>query len=254
MKRLCLLALCTLLASASALAAPPATHPLPSFVGLAIADKNRPEEDRALDASRHPAAVLNFTGIKPGDVVVDWMPGKGYYTRLFSRMVGPKGKVIALQPAEMDKVAPKGLQSVRGFAGTGEYANVTVLVQPVNDFKLPEPADVIWTSMNYHDLHDPFMGPADMPKLDKALFDALKPGGTLIVLDHAAADGTGITKTNDLHRIDPAAVKAELTAVGFTFDSESDADRNPNDDHTKGIRDPSIKGNTDRFIYKFKKP
>jgi len=93
-----------------------------------------------------------------------------------------------------------------------------------------------------------------MPKLDKALFDALKPGGTLIVLDHAAADGTGITKTNDLHRIDPAAVKAELTAVGFTFDSESDADRNPNDDHTKGIRDPSIKGNTDRFIYKFKKP
>lgn len=253
MKRMGLIALSALLVTTTALSAPP-THPLPSFVGLAIADKNRPADDRALDDQRHPAAVLGFTGIKPGDVVVDWMPGKGYYTRLFSRMVGTKGKVYALQPQEMDKVAPKGLQSVRSFAGSEAYPNVTVLVQPVSDFKLPEPADVIWTSQNYHDLHDSFMGPPDMAKLDKALFDALKPGGTLIVLDHAAAAGTGVTKTDDLHRIDPAAVKSELTAAGFQFEGENDALQNPADDHTKGIRDPSIKGNTDRFIYKFRKP
>lgn len=253
MKRVCLFVLCALLASTAAWSAPP-THPLPSFVALAVADKNRPEEDRALDDQRHPVAVLGFSGIKPGDTVVDLMPGKGYYTRLFSRMVGPKGKVIALQPTEMDKVAPKGLQSVRSFAGSKAYANVTVLVQPIDQLKLPGPVDVIWTSQNWHDLHDPFMGPADMAKLDKALFDGLKSGGTLIVLDHAAADGTGTSKTNDLHRIDPAAVKSELIAAGFTFDGESDALRNPGDDHTKPIRDPSIKGNTDRFILKFKKP
>ncbi|MET3651659.1 class I SAM-dependent methyltransferase [Dyella japonica] len=253
MKRFRLIAVAALLTVTAAVAAP-ATHPLPSFVGLAIADKHRPEEDRALDEQRKPAVVLGYTGIKPGDVVVDLMPGKGYYTRLFSRMVGSKGKVYALQPAEMDKIAPKGLESVRSFAGKEGYANVSVLVEPVNELKLPEPVDVIWTSQNYHDLHDPFMGAPDMAKLDKRLFDALKPGGILIVLDHAAADGTGITKTNDLHRIDPAAVKSELTAVGFQFDGESDALRNPADDHTKGIRDPSIKGNTDRFIYKFRKP
>jgi len=201
MKRVCLIVVSALLTVTAAVAAPP-THPLPSFVGLAIADKNRPEEDRALDAQRKPAVVLGYTGIKPGDIVVDLMPGKGYYTRLFSRMVGSKGKVYALQPAEMDKIAPKGLESVRGFAGKEGYANVTVLVEPVNELKLPEPVDVIWTSQNYHDLHDPFMGSPDMAKLDKSLFDALKPGGTLIVLDHAAADGTGVSKTNDLNRID----------------------------------------------------
>lgn len=253
MKRAGLFVLCALLAASSAFALPP-THPLPSFVGLAIADQHRPAEDRALDAERHPAAVLGFTGIKPGDIVVDLMPGKGYYTRLFSRMVGPKGKVYALQPAEMDKVAPKGLQSVRGFAGQPPYDNVSVLVQPVNALSLPEPVDVIWTSQNYHDLHDPFMGSPDMAKLDQHLFDALKPGGILIVLDHAAAASTGTSKTDDLHRIDPAAVKAELTAVGFQFVSESDALANPADDHTKSIHDDSIKGHTDRFIYKFRKP
>ncbi|AIF49139.1 class I SAM-dependent methyltransferase [Dyella japonica] len=253
MNRLCLIAGSALLTFAATLPAAP-THPLPSFVGLAIADKNRPADDRALDDQRHPAAVLGFTGIKPGDVVVDLMPGKGYYTRLFSRMVGPKGKVYALQPSEMDKKAPKGLQSVRSFAGTEAYANVTVLVEPVAELKLPETVDVIWTSQNYHDLHDPFMGSPDMARLDKQLFDALKPGGTLIVLDHAAAAGTGISKTDDLHRIDPAAVKSELAAAGFQFEGESDALANPADDHTKGIYDAAIKGHTDRFIYKFRKP
>jgi predicted methyltransferase len=253
MNRLCLIAASALL-TITATWSVAQTHPLPSFVGLAIADKNRPADDRALDDQRHPAAVLGFTGIKPGDIVVDLMPGKGYYTRLLSRTVGPKGKVYALQPVEMDKAAPKGLQSLHSFAGTADYPNVVVLVQPTNDLKLPEPVNVIWTSQNYHDLHDPFMGSPDIAKLDKRLFDSLTPGGTLIVLDHAAAAGTGISKTDDLHRIDPAAVKGELAAAGFTFDGESDVLRNSADDHTKGIYDASIKGHTDRFIYKFHKP
>jgi len=227
---------------------------LPSRIGLAIADPGRPADDRALDDSRHVAEVLAFADIRPGNKVVDLMPGKGYYTRLFSKLAGPDGKVYALQPAEMDKVAPKGLQSLRSFAGTPAYANVVVLVQPVSAMSVPEKVDVIWTSQNYHDLHDPFMGSPDIAKVDAALFNALKPHGTLIVLDHAAAAGTGTSHTDDLHRIDPATVKAELTAAGFRYEGESDALRNPVDTHTLGIRDPSLRGHTDRFLLKFTKP
>lgn len=227
---------------------------VPSRIGLAIADPGRPAEDRAQDDRRHVAAVLAFADIRPGDKVVDLMPGSGYYTRLFSKLVGPNGKVYALQPAEMDKAAPKGLQSLRGFAGTAAYPNVVVLVQPVSAMSLPEKVDLIWTSQNYHDLHDPFMGSPDMAKLDTTLLDALKPHGTLIVLDHAAAAGSGVSHTDDLHRIDPAAVKAELTAAGFRFENESNALSNPADTHTQGIYDPSVRGHTDRFILKFSKP
>ncbi|WP_430390981.1 class I SAM-dependent methyltransferase [Dyella sp. 20L07] len=245
-----------LLIALSLLVAAPltATAKVPADIAAALADTHRPADDRHQDVHRKPAGVLSFIGVKPGDVVVDLMPGSGYYTRLLSAIVGPKGKVYALQPVEMDKAAPKGLQSLKMFAGTPPYANVVVLVQPVAAMSLPEPVDLIWTSQNYHDLHDPFMGKPDMALLDHTLFDALKPGGTLVVLDHAAAAGSGISRTDDLHRIDPAAVKTELAAAGFRFDGASDALRNPADDHTLGIRDPSIRGNTDRFIFKFRKP
>ncbi|WP_229238439.1 class I SAM-dependent methyltransferase [Dyella amyloliquefaciens] len=247
--RMILLASCAFVAVSAAMAVE-----LPSRIGLAIADPGRPADDRALDDSRHVAEVLAFADIRPGNKVVDLMPGKGYYTRLFSKLAGPDGKVYALQPTEMDKVSPKGLQSLRSFAGTPAYANVVVLVQPVSAISLPEKVDVIWTSQNYHDLHDPFMGSPDIAMLDATLFNALKPNGTLIVLDHAAAAGSGTSHTDDLHRIDPAAVKAELTAAGFRFVGESDALRNPADNHTLGIRDASIRGHTDRFILKFTKP
>jgi predicted methyltransferase len=227
---------------------------LPSYTALAVADPNRPADQRALDAERKPIEVLNFTGITRGWKVVDLMPGAGYYTRLFSKVVGPKGAVYALQPIEMDKVAPKNLPLLHSFAGTAIYPNVTVLVQPIAKLDIPTGVDMVWTSQNYHDLHDPFMGTPDMAHLNKAIYDALKPGGIYIVLDHAAAAGTGVSKTNDLHRIDPAVVKAEVTAAGFEFVGESDAERNPADDHTLPIFDKSIKGKTDRFIYKFRKP
>ncbi|WP_232823527.1 class I SAM-dependent methyltransferase [Dyella sp. C9] len=226
----------------------------PDYIARAIGDGSRPADDRAQDPHRKPAQVLDFTGVKPGQVVVDLMPGSGYYTRLLSLIVGPTGKVYALQPVEMDKAAPKGLQSLHGFAGTAPYANVQVLVEPISQLRLPERVDLIFTSQNYHDLHDPFMGSPDMATLDRTLYAALKPGGTLLVLDHAAAAGSGTRRTDDLHRIDPAAVKSELAAAGFRFDGQSDALRNPADDHTLGIRDPSIRGDTDRFVLRFRTP
>jgi predicted methyltransferase len=227
---------------------------VPAYVARAVADASRPADERAQDANRKPLEVLAFTGVKPGDKVVDLMPGSGYYTRIFSKIIGVHGKVYALQPAEMDKAAPKGLLALRSFAGTAAYPNVEVLLQPVSAITTPEHVDLVWTSQNYHDLHDSFMGSPDMVRFDKSVFDMLKPGGIFLVLDHAAADGSGVSRTNDLHRIDPASVKAEVTAAGFEFVGESKVLRNPADDHSLAIFDKSIRGRTDKFIYKFRKP
>jgi predicted methyltransferase len=243
------------LVSAAVAVVPVQAAQVPAYVAHAVADPARPATDTAQDANRKPAEVLTFTGIRPGDTVVDLMPGSGYYTRLFSALVGPQGRVFAVQPTEMDKVAPKGLKAVKAFAGTAGYANVTVLVHPIDQLVLPPGrVDAVWTSQNYHDLHDPFMGPANMASVNHAIFDALKSGGIFVVLDHAAAPGSGARNTNDLHRVDPALVKQEVTAAGFVLAGSSDVLSNPADDHTKSVFDPSIKSRTDKFILKFRKP
>jgi predicted methyltransferase len=107
---------------------------------------------------------------------------------------------------------------------------------------------------NYHDLYDKFMGPADVPAFNKAVYEALKPGGRFVIIDHSAADGSGLADTETLHRIDAARVKADLAAAGFKFVGESDALRNPADPRTKLVFDPSIRGHTDQFVYVFQRP
>ncbi|MFZ0871777.1 MAG: methyltransferase [Rhodanobacter sp.] len=231
-----------------------AASEIPAYITAAVADPGRPPEDKAQDVNRKPAEVLAFAGIKPGDKVVDLMPGSGYYTRIFSKIVGPKGVVYALQPTEIDKVAPKRLQTLRAFADTQAYANVVVLVQPIAAIAIPEHVDMVWTSQNYHDMHNPLLGSPNMANLNKSIFNALKPGGIFLVLDHAAAAGSGVADTNTLHRIDPAVAKTEVTAAGFEFVGDSDILRNPDDNHSLPIFDKLIKGKTDKFIEKFRKP
>lgn len=226
----------------------------PDYIVNAIADSARPAEDRTQDVDRHPEEVLAFTGVKPGASVVDLMPGAGYYTRLFSKAVGARGKVYALWPEEMSRGAPKQFEKLRTFPGTADYPNVTLLVQPVGGLAIPEPADLIFTSMNYHDLHDSFMGMPDMAKFNRTMFNSLKPGGIFLVLDTAAAAGTGFAKTNDLHRVDPAAVKKEVMAAGFEFVGESRALHNPADDHSLPGYNKALHGKSDKFVYKFRRP
>ena len=183
------------------LAAPAwAADAIPAYITAAVADSARPADEKAMDVDRKPAAVLAFTGLKPGDKVVDLMPGAGYYTRIFSKIVGAGGKVYTLQPDEMAKAKPEWLDSVKSIASDPSYTNVTLVLQPVAKMTLPEPVDMIWTSQNYHDLHDPFMGSPDMKAFDKAVFNDLKPGGVFIVMDHAAPAGSGFAETNTLHR------------------------------------------------------
>jgi predicted methyltransferase len=219
----------------------------------AVADKGRPEADTKRDADRKPADMLEFAGVKQGQTVVDFWPGSGYFTRIFSKAVGAKGTVYSVYPpprAPADPAKPPPPPAVEAIAADAAYANVKAMKEVPTSLSIPTKADVVWTSQNYHDLHN--IKAVDMAAFDKSVFDALKPGGVFVVLDHAAAAGADVTNT--LHRIDPAAVRKEVEAAGFKFDGESKVLANPADDHTKGVFDPSLRGKTDQFIYKFRKP
>ncbi|HTT82119.1 MAG TPA: class I SAM-dependent methyltransferase [Rhizomicrobium sp.] len=230
-----------------------AMEKIPANIAAAVADTARPEADRDRDANRKPAECLAFAGVKPGDKVADLIPGGGYFTRLFSVAVGPKGYVYAYLPSDLDAHLKKP-SPVFAIAADPHYPNVSVIHAPVAKFVAPEKLDIVWTSQNYHDLHDKFFGPADVPAVNKAIYDALKPGGIYIVLDHAAEPGSGLRDTDTLHRIDEAAVKKEVEAAGFKLVGESPILRNPLDPHTAKVFDPAIRGKTDQFILKFRKP
>jgi predicted methyltransferase len=229
-----------------------AADKIPAAVAAAVADKGRPDADKERDANRKPAEVVAFAGIKKGDKVVELLPGGGYFTRIFSKVVGDKGVVYALAPPRRPD-APAGAPDPAAAVTAIAADHKNVKVGSITDGNwAPEPVDVVWTSDNYHDVHN--RPNADLMAFNKHAFDALKPGGTYIVIDHAAAPGSGLKDTSTLHRIDPEAVKSEVTAAGFTFAGESDALRNPADPHTAGVRDPSIRGKTDQFVFKFRKP
>ena len=134
------------------------------------------------------------------------------------------------------------------------YANVALITAPIDDPALPSGLDAVFIRQDYHDLHDKFMGPADIARFNRNVYAALKPGGVFVILDHAAAAGSGLRDTDTLHRIDVEAVKAEVTAAGFVLDGQSPILANPADDHTKFVFDPAIRGQTDQFLLRFRKP
>ena len=248
MVRNCLLAAAaTVMLCASASAAP-----VPAYVKAAVNDAARPADDVKRDADRKPAAMLVFAGIRPGLRVMDLIPGGGYFNRIFAKAVGPNGYVYAFQPTELDHFFKGKEPPVVAVAAA--YPNVSVIHAPVNALVAPESLDVVWTSQNYHDLKDDFFKPADTALVNKAVYDALKPGGLYIVLDHSAEKGSGLRDTDTLHRIDEAVVKKEVEAAGFKLIGESNVLRNPKDTRTVKVFDPSIRGHTDQFILKFRKP
>ena len=216
----------------------------------AVADPSRPAEDRARDADRKPATMLEFAGVRPGMTVIDVMPGGGYFTRLFSVAVGPTGTVYAYVPDEYLRKGPGPLDKLQPIAASN--SNVKVEHNPLVQPGPANVADIVWTAQNYHDLHD--MQGVDVLEFDRQVLRTLKPGGVFIVLDHAAKAGSGLADTNTLHRIDPNIVRQELVAAGFVFDGESKVLANPADDHTLKVFDPSLRGRTDQFVYRFRKP
>jgi predicted methyltransferase len=225
----------------------------PDYVTAALADPAR-AKDAADDARRHAAELIAFGNVKPGDTVVDLIPGGGYWTRIFSQIVGPTGHVYMIWPNEYAKVDDDEVPGTQALVKDPHYANVSILMEPAAQFSVPVKADVVWTSQNYHDYPDKFMGPTDPNILDRAVFGALKPGGEFVVIDHVAEAGSGLRDTDTLHRIDPAVVKSQVPAAGFKFDGESDVLHNPADAHKVKVFDASIRGHTDQFAYRFKKP
>jgi len=232
-------------------------QPLPPTITAAISDQTRPETDTRQDSLRHPAELLAFSKVKAGDTVVDVVPGGGYWTRIFSTVVGPKGKVYAYVPAELAGFKSDPVAVAKAITSEAGHGNVEQTSLPLAQPRPPSTnstIDIVWTFENYHDFHDSFMKGADVGAFNLAVFNMLKPGGYYLVGDHAAATGSKLKNTEDLHRIDPQEVKVEVEKAGFIFDGEIKVLANANDDHSLKVFDPAIRGKTDRFVFRFRKP
>ena len=227
-------------------APPTATSP---WIVSAVADPARPAADTVRDADRKPAEMIAFGEVHPGEKIGELIPGAGYMTRILSKAVGPTGHVYLFNGPPREAGKPQGFQPV--LDDTANYGNVSFIQSDFTKLATPEPLDMVWTSQNYHDMHNPGRN-LDINVANKAVMSALKPGGIYIVLDHQSAKGVDFAA--DLHRIDMQKVKNEVIAAGFTFVSESSVLHNPNDDGTKMVFDPAIRGKTNQFILKFKKP
>ena len=235
------------LSLALAAASPALAQEIPDYVTNAVADPARGDAAQD-DARRQIVEIMAFSRVKPGDKVLELVPGSGYWTQVFSRIVGPEGKVYLAVPTPMEQYS----EETKALPGT--LANTELLLQPADALSAPEPVDVVFTAQNYHDYPDAFMGPTDPAVLNKAVYDALKPGGLYIIIDHVAEAGSGLRDTETLHRIDPALVMQQVEAAGFEYRAESDVLRNEADDHTLKVFDPAVRGKTDQFVYRFRKP
>lgn len=236
--------------AASPLAAAPADY------AAAIAPQGRPADTVQLDESRKPAAVLDFLHVKKGQKALDFFAGQGYFTQILARAVGPKGQVTAFEPKNFydDPRAAPVWQAL-----TTAEKNVTVLPLPITDFTVPANSfDVALLNLVYHDLYwesEKFAFPRVEPdRILAELYKAMKPGGVVGVVDHVGPAGDTRVVVDQVHRIDPETVKADFKRAGFVLEAESDALRVPADDHSKNVFDPAVRGKTDRFFFRFRKP
>ena len=226
-------------------------------IAAAIANPARPAADREQDAVRRPAEILAFLGVAPGQHVLDAFSAGGYYTELLSSLVGPKGEVIAYNNPPYAKFAAKGIAA---RYADDRLPNVRQVTAEVDELELPPRSlDAALFVMSYHDMYwrpaDGSWARTDPMQMLRKLHAAMKVGGVVVVQDHVAAPGGEVAEVVDkLHRIDPAIVKRDFKAAGFALEAESDALAHPDDDHTLGVFDPKIRGRTDQFVMKFRRP
>jgi predicted methyltransferase len=222
----------------------------PDAYASVVSDPSRPAADVERDALRHPADILAFARVSPGNRIADVRPGGGYFTTLFSLAVGSSGHVYGFIPnrtAERDNVtfAPVDERLTNASKVNGDLDAAS--------FAFGEPLDVVFMSQEYHDFTIPRFG-VDVDRMNARVFDVLKPGGLYILIDHQAAPGMGVSVAGTLHRIEGEALRKQVEAAGFVFEGESPVLRNPADDHSINVFDAAIRGRTDQFVYRFRKP
>ena len=238
--------------SALALIGGVASAAVPTNITAALADPGRPAADVARDAARKPGELLALGGVKTGAKVADLIMGGGYFTRILSTAVGPTGRVYAYQPSEFIQFSAN--YGVQQKAVAAAYANVTPLTTPFSALDLPDGLDLVLTVQNYHDLHLKPFAADTAANVNAEVFKSLKPGGTYLVVDHQGAPGSGLAAADAVHRLESSVARKEIEAAGFQFDSESAMLRDASDAHTANVFDPAIRGKTDQWVMKFRKP
>jgi len=253
MRRLALAASIALLALplACSKAASPATG---TNIEQAVNDPARPAGFRAADAFRKPAETLAFSGVKAGMTVGEFYPGGGYFTRMLSDVVGPSGHIYAIENAGWND----SVKDDQKMLAEGKWKNVSLDVKPFGAVAFPKPLDLAWVTQNYHDLKIDKYGPngkaVNTVAFDRAVYQALKPGGVFLILDHLGPANMSEADIAKMHRINRDVVVKEVTSAGFKLAGEGTFLRRPTDDHSKPIFDPSVRGHTDQYALKFVKP
>jgi predicted methyltransferase len=241
-----------LAASTLALAAAVPAGAKPADFSAIVADPARAADNRKQDDGRQPAAMLDFAQVKRGQVVADFMAGGGYYTEMLARAVGPKGMVLPMNPPGFhDAKKWDPLLKAR--------ANVAPLIRPVHEMRLaPRSVDMIFTHLVFHDLwweSERFkFTRVDTDAMLANWFAAVRPGGSVIIIDHVGPAGDIRATVDKLHRMNPADARAAMEQAGFVLDAESDALRMPDDDLSIDVFNEKVRGKTNRFVMRFKKP
>jgi len=242
--------------ASTALAAKPAVQPTPTIAAAVADTAHRTPDNVKKDEGRKPAKVLEFFGLRRGMNVLDLFGANAYWAEITAPVVGPTGHVTVWMPTQF--YGDKGKQSFATFMAS--HPNVSIVSSPFEAADLPKNyADFVILNENYHDsywqnakLNLPQLDPA---KFLKAVYASMKPGAVIGVIDHVANPNSDTRATVEkYHRIDPNVVKADFRRAGFVLVGTSNLLRNPADDHNAEVFDPKIRGNTDRFIFKFKKP
>ncbi|HEX8644137.1 MAG TPA: methyltransferase domain-containing protein [Allosphingosinicella sp.] len=223
----------------------------------AVAAPVRPQPAVQLDEVRRPAEVLRFLGLRRGDRVLDYFTGTGYYAEIMARAVGPQGVVVGWNGASF-------MRNERVRTALGEVRernrNTAFFATPTTAIAFPsESFDFVMLHLVYHDAYWESVQ-FGLPRIDpnsvvQAVWNATRPGGTVAVIDHIAAPG-GDTRAvvEATHRIDPAVVRADFERAGFVLEAQSELLRNREDNYATNVFDASIRGRTDRFVYRFRKP
>lgn len=242
--------------AAASLGAKPIVQPTPTIAAAVTDTAHRTPDNLKLDEGRNPAKVLEFLGVKRGMNVLDLFGANAYWAEITAPVVGPTGHVTVWMPTQF--YGAKAKQSFPGFMAS--HPNVSIVTSPFEAPDLPKNyADFVILNDNYHDSYWQ-NAKLNLPQMDpnaflKAVYASMKPGAVIGVIDHVANPNSDTRATVDkFHRIDPNVVKADFKRAGFVLVGSSDLLRNPADPHNVEVHDASIKGKTDRFIFKFKKP